>query len=187
MPCLVQHDIGGLQVHIEVTRPAAQGQGGAQVQPQVYSLGVGHGGAAQDFFQSAAVTADQIHMIPQPVFLHGRHLPALIALEPIQLGHALQELRLRGGIIGHLTIVVQSGGRVFVGACYQQCVQLGLGRGDGQNLYDVFLIGSLLHGGAAAHTRTAAHGRTQHKAIQKRGREIGFRHFFRLLNSHIIK
>ena len=126
-------------------------------------------------------------MVAQAVFLHGSHLPPFKAAEALQLCHALQELCLCGGIVGALAVIVQGSGRVFVGPRQQKRIQLGLGCGHGKNFNDVFLIGTLLHGGAAAHAGTTAHGRTQSKAIQKGGHEIGFRHFFRLLDSHIIK
>ena len=127
----LHHNVGGLQVDVQVTRPAAQGQGGAQVNGQIHRLKLGDGGTADGLFQSAAVGAHQKHLVAQPVGLHGHHLPALKAGEALQLGKALEELRLRRGVVCLLAEIVQGSGRIFVSACYQQGIQLNLGRGHG--------------------------------------------------------
>ena len=125
------HNVGGLQVDVQVARPTAQRQGGAQVNGQIHRLKLGDGGTADGFFQSAAIGAHQKHLVAQPVGLHGHHLPALKAGEALQLGKALEELRLRRGVVCLLAEIVQGSGRIFVSACYQQSIQLNLGRGHG--------------------------------------------------------
>ena len=187
MAGVIQEDVGGLQIHIQVPGPAAQGKSAAKIQSHVHRLQMGHGGAAQGLFQRPAVFSHQVHMVSQAVLLHGGDLPALIGLEPFQGGHVLQELRLGPGLLGLLAEIIQRGGGVFVGPCYEQGIQLGLGRGNGQNFDNIFLIGTLFHGGAAAGPGTVAHGSAQGKAVQKRRNQIGIRHKNRLLNPHIIR
>ena len=90
-------------------------------------------------------------------------------------------------IIRLLAEIVQRGGGVTIGTCDQQRIQLNLGRGHGQNFYDIFLIGILLHGWVAADTRPLGHGGAKDEPIQQRRDQCFFGHFYRLLDPHIIK
>ena len=187
MGAVLHHDVGGLEIDVQVSGPAAQGQGRAHIQSKIYGLQMGDGCAADGLFQCAAVFADQVYLIAQPVGLHGNDLPVFIAGKAVQLGHAGKECCFGSGIIRLLAEIVQRGGGVAVGTGYKQGIQLNLGRRHGQNFYDIFLIGILLHGRVTADTRTLGHGGPEDKPIEQRRDQCFFGHFYRLLDPHIIK
>ena len=173
-PLTDEEDIGGLQIHVHIACPAADGQGRAQIQAQVHSAQVGHSIAAQELLQRTLVGADQIDLVAQLVVIHGNDLPVLVGQEALQLGQLLQQLRFLDNTVRQFLEIFHSGCGIFVGAGQQQSVQLLLGSGDGNDLDYVFIIRIFLHGRAAAHTVVAAHGVAHDKAVQQRRNEFLF-------------
>ena len=183
---LGQEDVGGLQIHIQVSGPAADGQGGAKIQAQIHRLLMGHQIAAQEFVQGTLVGADQEHPIAQTAVFHRLHLPAGIGQEALQPGQLLQYLDFLHDQIGLFLEVVHGLGGILVGAGEKQGIQLhGRGR-NGDGLDYVFLFRVFLYGWVAADTAAAAHGISQGKPVQQRRNEFLFRHKKSSFNQYII-
>ena len=101
--------------------------------------------------------------------LHRNQLPVGIRNKSFQLGQAGQGLGFGNDAVGYFFKIFQCCGRILISAGEQQCIQLGLGCGDGNDLDYVFIIGILFHCRTAAHAVMLAHGGTHNKAV-KQGR-----------------
>ena len=160
-------DVIGLQIHIQMTGPAAGGQGCAQVQTQIDSFQVGHGTLLQMTLQGTAVGSQQIDVIAQAVVVHGDNLPCFTGHKAARAGQLLMQTDFLHHTVGQLLEIIQGTGCILECAGQQEGVQLALGCGDGKDLDDVFVIRILTNCGTAAHAVMAADGVAHLKTVQQ--------------------
>ena len=150
-----------------MTGTAAGSQGGTQVQTQVYSFQMSQRSLLHVAVQGAVVGGQQINLIAQLVVVHGDHLPGVAGHETVQTGKLLVQLDLPNHAVSQVLEVFQGAGGILECTCQQQGVQLTLGCGDGQDLYNVFVIRILLDCGAATYAVMAADGIAHLEAVQQ--------------------
>ena len=178
---LGKEHVAGLQGHIQIACPAADGQSGAKVKAQIHRIQIGHGLFAHIPQQRAPVLAEDVDLISQLPVFHGKDLAALEGKKALQLGKIVQSRNLGSNAVGHLFEIIHGLGRVFVSAGQQQCVQLHLGCRDGNDFHNVFFACSFLQGRTAADAVVVAHGVAHGQAVQQRRDKFLLRHAYRLL------
>ena len=169
-------NVGWLQIDVHHPGLAAGSQRGTDIDAQVHRFQVGNRVAVHITLQGQPEAAEQANPVAGAVFLHGFHLAAFVGKESLQPGQILQQLNLPDQIAGGLAEIVSGLRRVFVGSGDQQCIQLGLGCGDGNHLNNIFSFGIFLHRGITANAIMVVYRCTDGKTIQQ-GRDVNlFRH-----------
>ena len=123
--------------------------------------------------QGAPVGAQQVDVVAHPGF-HGDALAALVGQKTAGGGQLGENFRLFENSVRQVVEIALCRFRAGVGPGEKQRVQLGLGRGDGNDFHYVFFIRIILHGGAAAHAVMGADRIAHGKAVKQRGDKLRF-------------
>ena len=180
-----QVNVAGAQVGVEITAATADGHGGAQIKAQVHSAQVGHGVLPQQPIQGGAVGSQQVH-IKAGTFLHGDDLPVFIGQETLQPGKPLQQHSFLHDALGKFLEIFCGAVPILESTGQQQGFQLGLGRGDREDLNDIFFPGFRPHGRAAADAVMVADGIAHQKAIQQGGDQFRLGHSNASLSAYFL-
>ena len=119
---------------MDPTGPAGSGQGVAHVNAQIQRGQMGHAVPTDILLQGQTVTAQQVYFKTLVPMLHGNSLPAVKSQESFQTGQVLQALCFLLHDLSQFTEVIHRVSGATERAGQKQCVQLGLGGGNRDDL-----------------------------------------------------